>query len=209
MQFTNYADFRAAVLKFIDGDDVGSGSIATDTLDLLIALGESRVYHGDDETPGLRTRDMEAALSVAVTDNAAALPADCLELVRVQFDGESPLDYISEDQALRQIDMGASGTVRAYTQQGNNLIFLPEATGTVGGRYFQRPADIKTGGLHATFNRYPEAFLFGALAEAAPFIGEDARLPLWKKLWLGWMHSAHRSERNRATSGGRLTVKAR
>ncbi len=208
MQFSNYSDFRTAVLKMIDGDDVGSGSISASTLDLLIALGESRVYHGDESVSGLRCADMEAALSLTVTANAATLPTDCLELSRVQFAGEKPLDYMSENEVLTRLDAGGGSTARHYTQQGRSLTFYPTATGTVGGRYYKRPADI-AGGLHATFNRYPECFLFGALAEAAPFLGEDSRLPMWKQLWAGWMVSAQRTERLQASSGSRLTVKAR
>lgn len=209
MNFANYADFRSAVLRMIDGDDVGSGSISTDTLDLLIALGESRVYQGEGDVAGLRSRDMEATLSAAVTSNAATLPTDCLELIRVQFSGEKPLEYRNADEVQRLLDDGGSGTPRMYAQDGNALTFYPAATGTVGGRYFQRPADIKAGGLHATFNRYPECFLFAALAEAAPFIGEDNRLPMWKQLWAGWMARAQQSERMSAASAGRLTVRAR
>ena len=50
-------------LRFIDGDDA-NGSIKQDTLDLLIALGESRVYLGDESVPGLRASDMAADLSL-------------------------------------------------------------------------------------------------------------------------------------------------
>lgn len=207
MQFANYTEYRAAVLKMIDGDDA-AGSIKQDTLDLLIALGESRVYMGDGDVPGLRSSDMSAALSLAVTSNEATLPSDCLELARVQFAGEPPLDYVSEDDLLRHLDAGGGGTPRYYTQQGRKLLFFPQASGTVVGRYYQRPADI-AGGLHATFNRYPECFLFAALAEAAPFIGEDARIPMWKELWAGWMRRAARNERWQAPMGSRLTVKAR
>jgi len=46
MQFSTYTDFRTSVLKMIDGDDVGSGSISTGTLDLLISLGDQAVYNG-------------------------------------------------------------------------------------------------------------------------------------------------------------------
>lgn len=209
MVFANYSDFRTSVLKMIDGDDSGAGSIAQSTLDLLIALGESRVYHGDESTPGLRCADMETSLSLPVTANAVTLPANCLELIRVQFSGEKPLDYMTEDTLLRMLDNSAGGSpVRHYTRQGRTLTFYPEAAGTLGGRYYARPADIAAG-LHATFNRYPECFLFGALAEAAPFIGEDSRLPMWKQLFAGWLASARRTERIQASSGSRLTVKAR
>ena len=120
MQFTNYSDFRSAVFRMIDGDDVASGSLAVDTVDLLIGLGESRVYLGDESMPGLRTRDMESALSLAVTSNTATLPTDCLELIRVQFSGDPPLTYLQDDDLLRQLDVGGSGTPRHYTRQGTS-----------------------------------------------------------------------------------------
>ena len=40
MQFSNYTDFRTAVIRMIDGDDVGSGSLSTATVDMLISLGD-------------------------------------------------------------------------------------------------------------------------------------------------------------------------
>lgn len=208
MQFANYTDFRVAVLKFIDGDDANAGALAQDTLDLLIALGESRVYQGDTVVPGLRVSDMESALSLSVVANVATLPTSCLALKRVQFAGESPLDYISEGELLRRLDAGGGGSSRYYTQQGRTLTFYPAASGTVIGRYYAKPADISAG-LHATFNRYPECYLFGALAEAAPFLGEDSRIPVWKTLWASWMLAAEKNERLLATSGSRLTIKAR
>lgn len=210
MQFANYSDFRTAVLKMIDGDDVNSQAINQDTLDLLIGLGESRVYYGDGEA-GLRAADMEATLALTVTANVATLPADCLALSRVQFTGEKPLDYLPEDDLLRRLDAGGGGASRFYTQQGRTLVFYPVATGTVGGRYYKRPADLNThvGALHATFNRYPELFLFGALAESAPFLGEDERLPMWKSLFGTWMRRAKLAERFGVADGARLTVKAR
>lgn len=208
MQFANYTEYRAAVLRMIDGDDSG-GSIKSDTLDLLIALGESRVYMGDEAVSGLRASDMEAALSLAITANEATLPTDCLALSRVQFSGEKPLDYLPEDDLLRRLDAGGGGSARFYTQQGRKLVFYPSASGTVAGRYYKRPADLKTGGLHATFNRYPECFLFGALAESAPFIGEDERLPMWKALFGSWMRRAAANEQHGVAAGSRLTVRSR
>lgn len=206
MQFANYTDFRNAVLRMIDGDD-SLGSIKTDTLDLLIGMGEERVYHGDGDVPGLRTGDMEAALSLPVTANAATLPTDCLELVRVQFAGQVPLDYLPTQEVADRLRHGG-GTPRFYTEQGRTLTFYPAASGTVEGRYYQRPTDIKLG-LSAVFVRYPALFLYAALAESAPFIGEDDRLPMWKSQWAGWMRTAQTAERNRATAGSRLRMRSR
>lgn len=209
MQFANYSAFRVAVLKFIDGDDANSGAIAQDTLDLLIALGESRVYQGDEQVPGLRVADMEVALALPVTANVVTLPTSCLALKRVQFSGESPLEYLDENELLRYQEAGGGSTPRFYSQQGRTLTFYPTASGTLGGRYYARPADMLTGGLHATFNRYPECFLFGALAEAAPFIGEDERIPMWRAMWASWMESASRNDSTLASSGSPLRQRAR
>lgn len=210
MQFTNYPDFRTAVLKMIDGDDV-STTFSIETLDMLIALGESRVYHGDERQTGLRATTMQAALTGSTAANAVALPSDCLALEIVWFDPDKPLEIVSEGEIRQKARWNHGGDVRQCAQAGTSLIFAPDVADgqAIGGRYYQRPADIKTGGLNATFNRYPEAFLFAALAEAAPFLGEDRRIPVWKKLFAEWLGSANRTERNRAYEGSRLTQKVR
>lgn len=216
MQFANYTDFRTSVIRMIDGDDVGSGSLSTATVDLLISLGDQAVYTGTmgpsgEALPGLRCGDMETDLALTATGNLAALPDDCLELVRVQQSGQYPLDYIAEEGMLRQLKYGASGTARLYTQQGRNLLFFPilDDGATVGGRYYKQFADVSLGTLNAAFNRYPDVWLYAALAESAPFLGEDARLPLWKSLYRGRLRSALAVERNRAHSGSRLSVRTR
>ena len=210
MQFANYSDFRTAVLTMIDGDD-SSGSIKNSTLDLLIALGESRVYAGDMAESGLRASTMVADLTGTVADNAVALPSDCIALDAVWFDDGKPLEAVSESDLRSRLRYTSGGDARRYAMAGDTLIFSPsvEDGAAIGGRYYQRPDDIKDGGLHATFNRYPETFLFGALCEAAPFIGEDSRMPVWKQLFGEWLMRANRTERHRAFDGSKLSMKAR
>lgn len=216
MQFASYADFRTAVLKMIDGDNVNSQALQQDTLDLLIAMGEQAVYIGSDggrgePVPPLRVSDMEAPLSITVTGNLAPLPADCLALKRVQLDGEYPMDYAAEEGILRLLKIGGSGSARKFTQQGSSLLFFPslsDAT-TVTGRYFKRAPDISTGTLSDAFNRYPDVWLYAALAESAPFIGEDARLPMWKTLYASRVRAAMCSDSAQANTGSRLTQVAR
>lgn len=209
MQFSNYSDFRAAVLKMIDGDDV-STSFSIETLDLLISLGESRVYTGVPGHSGLRASSMQAALTGVTASNAVALPTDCLALEIVWFDPQKPLDATSESELRDKSRWNHGGAARQYAQSGDTLIFGPDVAdgAAIGGRYYKRPTDIANG-LHATFNRYPEVFLFGALAESAPFIGEDSRIPMWEAMFVRWLDGANHTERNRAYNGSRLTQKIR
>lgn len=121
MQFSTYTDFRTAVLKMIDGDDTNSGALSQSTLNLLISLGDQAVYNGmmgptGELLPGLRCGDMETSLALTVASNASPLPADCLELKRVQIAGEYPMDYVAEEGLLRLQKIGGSGSARQYTQ---------------------------------------------------------------------------------------------
>lgn len=204
MAFANYTAFRTAVLKMIDGDNVNSQSLNQDTLDLLIQLGEARTYRE------LRCSAMEADLSVTVAGGVAPIPADLIELKIAWFDPHDPLDVVAEEDLRRQ-SRDRSGTVREIAQAGENLIFLPPAADgeVLEGRYYARPADLKTGPLPAVFTRYGEVFLYAALAESAPFIGDDERIPMWNATYQAWLDSANAQERSRIYSGSRLRQKSR
>lgn len=209
MQFANYAEFRTAVLKMIDGDDV-STTFSIDTLDLLIAMGESRVYNGVPGRSGLRASTMQQPLTGSVLSNAVALPARCLALEIVWFDPAKPLEAVTENELRDKAQWNHGGDVRQYAQSGETLIFGPDAAdgAAIGGRFYQRPTDIKNG-LNTTFDRYPELFMFGALAESAPFLGEDARIPMWEAMFVRWLDAANKIERERVLAGSRLTQKVR
>lgn len=67
--------------------------------------------------PGLRCAELESPLSATVASNLAPLPADCLEVIRVQVAGEYPVDYVAEEGLLRSLKQGGSGgSARQYTQ---------------------------------------------------------------------------------------------
>lgn len=208
MQFANYSAFRVRVSQLIEGDDVQGNTFSPDVLDMLIGLGETRVYLGDEVTPGLRASSMESALSQAVSSNAAALPSGLLELKEAYFSGEKPLEIVTLEK-LRSLeaDGASSGTTRFAAHTGDSLRFWPTASGTVIGAYYARPADLKDG-LHATFNRYPETFIFAALTEAALFLGMDNRLPAWEAKWRQSQDGANHAERMRVFGGSRLRIRA-
>jgi hypothetical protein len=212
MQFADYNAFRVAVQKLIEGDDT-TGTFSVNTLDLLIGLGEARVYQGDAQTAGLRASTMEQPLSVVVTSNAAALPADLLELKEVYFSGKPPLDIIPLDR-LRAMEAQGDITgadVRYAAQDGDTLRFWPQASGTVLGTYYAKPAALETvtWSEATTFARYPELYIFAALIESAPFLGMDARMQLWDVKFRSLADGANHSERMRVYGGGPLKMRVR
>lgn len=128
-----------------------------------------------------------------------------------------------------------SGTSRSangtYTQvltavTGNNILqFVASTAGTslsidnvtvevpsVTIDYYARPTEMKSETVWANqkpLARYPELFLFASVAEASPFLGEDARTPLWEQKYAQALAQANSDETWRAYSGSFLRIRAR
>lgn len=207
MAFTNYNDFRVAVQTLIEGDDTAGSTFSVNTLDTLIAVAEARVIDGDNLTSGLRASSMIVPLSEAVTANAAALPDDLVQLHEVRLAGKPPMDVVPLDRVNRLRNEGfGNGNPQYAAQDGDTLTFWPEASGTVIGSYYARPAALEDG-LHATFLRYPQVYLYASLYEAALFLGMDSKMQIWEARWRSLMDGANHSERLRVYGGGRLRIR--
>lgn len=211
MNFPTYEAFRVTFQHLFEGDDAVSNTFSTHTMDTLIGLGEARVFHGDDQTPGLRASSMLSNLSVAVSSNAAALPADLLELKEVRFSGERPLEILPLDRLRDAEAIGGGGDARFCAQDGDTLRFYPAASGTVLGRYYARPTALQSiaWGSATTFHRYPELFLYSALYEGAVFLGMVEKMGMWEAKYRQLAEGAERAERLRVWSGGPLRVRTR
>src|SRR6185437_14499276 len=73
-QYSNYQAFRANLLQLIDGDDISTSAISTAVLDLMVMMGEKRIYRD------VRSSTQDTTLSLTTTNNSAPLPIDLLEL---------------------------------------------------------------------------------------------------------------------------------
>lgn len=200
MNFATYQAFRANVQWLIEGDEL-EGTFEPKMLDLIVALGEQRVY------ADLRASSMIAPLSLATTNNTAALPADLLELHALYDDLNTPIEVISADR-LASIGPQTAGRSLYASQTGDTLTFWPSAPATVTGSYYKRPADLKTA-LNATFTRYPDVFLFAALVESSSVIGQSGRIAEWDAKYRTAVGNANRLERERAYGGSRIRMRAR
>lgn len=205
MNFASYALFRTAVQTVIDGDDISQSSISTAVLDLIIGAGEQRVYRD------VRSSTQDASFSITISENLAPLPADCMEVSSVYFPNFPSLTYEAFEVLQTNLQLGTNSTsanARRFSLQGDSLIFDPaQADGAIVlGQYYKRFPDIVTG-LNTFFNRFPDLFMYAALAESAPYIGEVIRLPEWKERYVTIAQSANEFERRRASRGSKLATR--
>lgn len=207
MQFANYAAFRTAVLQLLDGDDISQSDLSVPVMDLIIGAGEVRVYRE------LHSSTQDTVLSVTTTNNLAPLPVDFLELRGAPHVAKkvsatyAPWEAVNNAIQLQDASIISSSPVR-YTFQGDNLLFFPaQPDGTVvTGQYYKRFPDISTA-LNAFFTRHPDVFIYAALAESAPFLGESARLPVWEGKYIQLVQAANEQERRRVTRGSKLQTR--
>jgi len=205
VQFSNYADFRNKVQVMLDGDDISTSDLSVATLDLIIGAGEQRIYRD------VRCSAQDTALSLTVSSNAVTLPSDFIELRGAPYVGTFTVAIYAPWEAItNQINIGAETANHPvyYSFQSDKMFFYPtQADGTtITGQYYKRFADISTG-LNAFFNRYPDLFLYAALAESGPFLGETTRTPIWDDKYQKIAFGVNETERRRYTRGGKLTTR--
>jgi hypothetical protein len=166
-------------------------------LDLIVSMGEKRIYRD------VRSSLQDAPLQIITTNNLAPLPVDVLELRSVYVAAGRPATYMPYEQlqGRLQINPTIRSTTTWYSYQGENLTFYPslqDAT-VITGRYWKYFCSIATEGItgNTFFARYPELFLYAALAECGPYIGETTRLQLWQQQYVACVQDIRIFERNR------------
>lgn len=207
MLFASYADFRDKFQIMFDGDDVSTSEISGNVLDLIISAGEQRCYRD------LRSSTQETTLSITTASNLAPVPIDFLEMKGSPYIGNNKVtaSFMPWQQIKDRLQLNSTLLTQSpvyYSFQSDQMLFYPsQSDGTViTGTYYKRFADISTG-LNALFTRHPDVFLYGALAECAPFLGEMTRLPIWEKKYVDLAQEANEQERRRITRGSKLQTR--
>jgi hypothetical protein len=141
---------------------------------------------------------MESALSVAISNNVAAVPTGYLDLRISYITGYEPLKRVSLEQLYSRFPrgQGSAGVARFIARNASNFEFGPEVvSGTLAGTYYAKPTLLRSfasdAAAHFLIVNAPDLLLYGALLEAEPFIQNDARLVVWKSAY-DWALDAYR-----------------
>lgn len=201
MGLATFTELKASIASWIKRDDL------TDTIPDLITLAEARHARDLRLQPMLTTGTLATVASVSTV----ALPTGWVEFKSLTLAAQSlTLDPISTASFAERYASDAPGMPRNYLVQGANLVLgpKPDAVYSLTATYYARAAALSdVAPTNWLLTAHPGLYLWGALAEAEPFVMNDARATLWEGKYLAELAQARDADRN--ARGGSLRVRAR
>jgi len=190
MSLTNYTELQASVAAFLNKTNL------TASIPDFITLAEAQMRR-EITSVG----QVETYADVELDENGWEMSCSAPDLAAVIYDGVE-LPYLSGERSA-EFD---GHTPRHYTIVGKTLYVIP--AGTVEVRVKQKLCGLSSSvRCNWVLREHPDAYLYGSLMQAAPFLRDDARIAVWGGLFSNAIDSINRVERERQT-GPFLKVQA-
>jgi hypothetical protein len=171
MAISTYAELQTAAANWLGRADL------TSRIPEFVALAEAKFNRT------LRIRDMitkDAAFSI--TGEYVAVPTGFLEAKAFMLNASprQELTFMPDDT---QVDMYPTSNESPlfYSIVGSNFRFapVPSATVTATLTYYKAIVALATTSPNWLLTSHPDIYLYGTLMEAAPYLGDDARVGVW------------------------------
>ncbi len=128
----------------------------------------------------LRVRPMVTFTTLTPASGFADLPTDYLGMLAVYHDS-SPQTLLQNKsfEYLQTMVADQAGVPQFYAIVGNSILIYPQDTGALRVQYYAKNSAVSST-LNWLFNKYPDAYLFGALLEGANFTADTDQAIIWK-----------------------------
>jgi len=132
---------------------------------------------------------------VEIGEDGWRLPCSADEIASVTYAG-NPLTYLSPDRVGEVVSTNPG----FYTVDGQVLRLAP--TGTVTIRLTKSFCPLSASVPYNWLLReHPDVYLYGALLQAAPFLRDDERIPVWRSFFIDAINSINQREIRRQIGG--------
>jgi hypothetical protein len=203
MAITTYSELKTAIANWLDRDDL------TSVIPDFITIAEKQMERE------IRHYKMIERSSGALDSQYSAVPADWLETVRFSITtGDTfklEMTTLNDMMTRRESNQNTQGRPQFYAHIGETfeLFPTPDQTYTMELIYYQ---DIPKLSASQTTNWLltdaPDAYLYGSLMQAAPYLGEDERVGIWSSLYAKAVADINRVslKTSQSSSGMRIQV---
>jgi hypothetical protein len=202
MAIATYNDLKTTIANYLGRSDL------TSVIPDFITLAETRLQRD------LRTRMMLKSATATMTsgDSTVGLPTDFLEMrdMFIQGNPRATVSYLTPSAFSRDARAQESGKPIYYTVIGQELQFapIPDSAYVLEMLYFYKPTVLATGNQSNVFlANYADALLYASLAEAEPYLMNDARIQTWAGLYDRAVTNINNSDETSEYSGVPLQMK--
>ena len=190
MALDTYANLKTAIGNFLNRSDL------TTVIPDFITLAEAQLMRRltkrlNEEGKGLPRSAVTRNTGFSINAEMVNVPADFLGPLTFSIDGQAQqITYLSpESFAAEKAHHGTnavSGVPQFYAIIGSAFQFCPAPdtayTGTL--TYWTKLASLSDSNTsNWILANHPDVYLYGALAQSAPYLMDDARLTIWGGLF--------------------------
>jgi hypothetical protein len=176
LDLTTYSGLQTAIAAWLNRSDL------VDDITAFITLGESVIKRE------LRRKTVRA--QITVTTESTALPADCSQLRSIYPVSGTPYRDVP-------LTIGTPEQVAEMRAMTNGVVSRPGIAAVIDGNLVVAPAPDQSYTYEITYYQSlvplsgsvasnvvlaeaPDIYLYAALAESAPFLQHDERIPVWE-----------------------------
>lgn len=181
MALDSYSGLLASIAGWLMRDDL------TAVIPDFVTLAET------DMANRLRLRSMLTRSTATLDEAYETLPTDFLGMWRVVVNDDRIMFAPTDLLAKYALDY-AGEAPKYFSIVGTQLQLVPSptatATATIEMTYYARPAALSpTNASNALLAASPALYLYGALIQSAPYLGDDQRLQVWSTMYEGAIKS--------------------
>lgn len=183
MPLSTYAELRASVADWLH-----RGTSLDAQIPDFIRMAELEI----NRRLKIVAQEVETPLTCIPGSRFVPQPADFGSPVMLWTDEYGPrCDLTMVTAATLPVDDGLSSQPRYWAIDGTNVAFNCKADRpyTMRLRYLQNLFLSDAAPTNSMFARAPDLYLYGALAQSAPYMADDARLPMWQTKFEALMRS--------------------
>lgn len=198
----NYSQLKSNIADFLNRSDL------TAVIPTFISLTEAQMERA------LRVRQMIERSTAQIDTEYSALPSDFLEAKTFKITSSRPIqpvEFVTPEQMddAQQLSAGALGIPKYFTIIGNQIRVspAPDATYDAELMYFAKLAKLSDSNTtNWLLTSSPDAYLYGSLMHAAPYLKDDERVAVWGTLYNTAIEALKNADQNASASG---LIKAR
>jgi hypothetical protein len=178
MAISNYSELKSAIADWLDRTDLD------DSIPDFIALAEAR-HKRDFKLRRMETR--VTANTIADTEYYT-LPDNYVAMRNIQLNTnpKTSLEYLTPEQMDRIYAGSNKGKPKAYSIIGNDIQLrpTPDSVYEIEILYFKHFTALSDSSpTNDMLTNHPDAYLYGALVEAEPYLQNDKRIQTWASFY--------------------------